>query len=439
VPLTDTFGNKVILNLPFGGANTLQLLSGNGAGAGGIVNFVDFILVPAGSGFPPVINNLSPNNINPPINTNIFLNVTNITFSVSSQFSTVASNNIHALVNGVDITSGATFTGNNTSWNVSIPCPQNQLINLVINATDATGASNSVSETFDTFSQNNYMIEAVDFNFNSGQFIDSPVPTAGLFVATNSYYDGGINMNNAAVQGVDYNGGIDDTTGNEKWNYRPLDQNVGQEVTADFLRNKFINADGAGDNAQDYDIGFWNGGFWENYTRTFPTNTYNVYSRMAGGNGPFSGTTLSLVTGATTPTQSTQLLGSFADANAAGWTTWHWVPMRDGSGNLSKVSLGGVQTVRATSGNNANAHFFMFVAVVAPVQLGASISGSNIQLKFQTQNGSTYTVLFNSTLTGGTWQPLPGGTSIPGDGTVKTVTDAVGVGPTQRFYKLQVQ
>jgi hypothetical protein len=160
---------------------------------------------------------------------------------------------------------------------------------------------------------------------------------------------------------------------------------------------------------------------------------------MAGGNGPFSGTTLSLVTGATTPTQSTQLLGSFADANAAGWATWHWVPMRDASGNLSKVSLGGVQTVRATSGNNANAHFFMFVAVVAPVQLGASISGSNIQLKFQTQNGSTYTVLFNSTLTGGTWQPLPGGTSIPGDGTVKTVTDAVGVGPTQRFYKLQVQ
>ena len=68
---------------------------------------------------------------------NIFLNVTNISYSVSSAFSTVTTNNIHTLVNGVDISSTATFTGNNTNWNVSVPCPQNQLITLVINATDA--------------------------------------------------------------------------------------------------------------------------------------------------------------------------------------------------------------------------------------------------------------------------------------------------------------
>ena len=107
VPLTDTFGNKAIVNLP-AGQNTLQLLSGNGAGIGGIANFVDYIFVPAGTVFPPVINNLSPNNINPPVNGNIFLNVTNISFSVNSAFSTVSSNNIHALVNGVDMISGAT-------------------------------------------------------------------------------------------------------------------------------------------------------------------------------------------------------------------------------------------------------------------------------------------------------------------------------------------
>jgi hypothetical protein len=145
------------------------------------------------------------------------------------------------------------------------------------------------------------------------------------------------------------------------------------------------------------------------------------------------------VTGATTPTQTTQLLGSFADPNAAGWATWHWVPMRDTNGNLAKISLGGVETVRATSGNNVNAHFFMFVPTVSPVQITASISGSNILLKFPTRIGSTYTVLFNSTLNGGTWQTLPSGNGIPGDGTVKTVTDAVGVGQTQRFYKLQIQ
>jgi hypothetical protein len=432
VPLTDTFGNKIIVNMS-AGQNTLQLFSGNGAGVGGIANFVDFIFVPTGTaGFPPVINNLSPNNINPPVNANIFLKVTNITFSVGSAFSTVASNNIHALVNGLDITAGATFTGNNTNWNVSVPSPQNQLITLVINATDANGLSNSISETFDTFSQNNFMIEAVDFDFNSGQFIDNPVPTAGVSLATNSYFDGGINTTNAAVQNVDYNGFSDG--GGEQWNYRPLDTGVGQEVTADFKRDKFISS-----GAQDYDIGYWNGGFWENYTRTFPANNYNVYSRMAGGNGPFNNTTLKLVTaGQGTTTQTTQLLGSFADANAAGWTTWHWVPMRDTNGNLATVSLGGVQTVRATSGNNLNAHFFMFVpAVSLSPTMTASLSGSTISLKFPTLSGHNYTVLWNNSLTGGTWTPLSGATS--GDGTIQTVTDSVTLGGPRRFYRLQIQ
>lgn len=431
VPLTDAFNNKVIVSLPFGGPNTLQLLSGNGAGAGGIGNFVDFIFVPAGNGFPPFINNVSPNNFNPPNNANIFLNVTNITFSAGSTFSTVATNNIHVLINGVDVTSGATFMGNNTNWNVSLPSPQNQLITLLINATDANGLSNSISETFDTFSQDNLMIEAVDFNFNGGQFIDNPVPTAGITLATNSYYDGGIYATNMAVTNVDYNGFPDTAPGGgEAWNYRPLDTGVGQEVTTDFKRDKFITT-----GAQDYDIGYWNGGFWEDYTRTFPPGTYNVFSRMAGGAGPFSGTTLALVTsGAGTTTQTTQVLGSFADANAAGWATWHWVPMRGTNGNLAKISLGGVQTLRLTSGNNANAHYLMFVPYLS-VNLTASISGSIVSLHFPTLVGHNYTVLWNSTLIGGTWQPLSA--AVPGDGTIKIVPDTVG--SSQRFYKLLIQ
>jgi hypothetical protein len=434
-PLTDTFGNKVLVNLP-AGQNTLQLLSGNGV-LGGVANFVDYVFVPAGTVFPPVINNLSPNNINPPVNGNIFLNVPNITFSVNSTFSTVTTNNIHAYVNGVDMASKATFTGNNTSWNVSLPAPQNQLISLMITATDAGGLSNSLSESFDTFSQTNLMIEAVDFDFNGGQFIDNPVPTAGLTLATNSYYDGGVDTTNMAIQNVDYNGFPDTAPGGgEAWNYRPLDTGVGQEVTGDFKRLKFTNDFGV---AQDYDIGYWNGGFWENYTRTFPTNNFNVYSRMAGGAGPFSGTTLSLVTsGRGTTTQTTQTIGSFSDANAAGWAVWHWVPMRDTNGNLATISLGGVQTVRVTSGNNANAHFFMFVptAVSLSVNLSVSVSGATVSLKFPTANGHSYTVQWNTTIVGGTWQPLS--TAVTGDGTVKTATDTLTPIGT-RYYRLLIQ
>jgi hypothetical protein len=424
IPLTDTFGNMVVVNLP-AGTNTLQILSGGGD------NFVNFVFVPVGAGLPPVIGNLVPNNVNPPINTNIFLNVPNITFTVTSMSSTVPANNVRIFVNGTDISSSAGFTGNNTNWNVSVPCPQNQLINLLITATDAAGKSNSVTETFDTFSQTNLMVEAEDYDFNNGQFIDNPIPTGPNYVATNSYFDiAAIDGNDVAVFGVDYNGTAD---GNgETYYYRPTDQGIGQEVNGDFLRDKFIT-----NSASDYDIGWWNPGQWLNYSRTFPTNKYNVYGRLAGGAGPFSNTTMKLVTaGRGTTSQTTQLLGSFADANAAGWSTWHWVPMRDTNGNLATITLGGVQTLQLTSAGGVNANYYMFVpAAAAAPTITASVSGTAVQLKFQTQPGSSYTVLYKNSLVGGTWQTL--GSAIPGDGTVKTVSDTMT--GSARFYRLQIQ
>ena len=74
------------------------------------------------------------------------------------------------------------------------------------------------------------------------------------------------------------------------------------------------------------------------------------------------------------------------------------------------------------------------VTCVSPA-ITVSLSGSQIQLKFATQSGRNYTMLYNSTLIGGTWQPLSA--AVAGDGTVKTVTDTV-VG-TRRFYRLQIQ
>jgi hypothetical protein len=434
-PLTDPYGNDIIVNLPAGTTNTIQLLSGNGAGAGDMENFVAFAFVPVGSStFPPVIGNLFPNNIGSPPN-NIFLHVTNITYSVSSSFSTVAQSNIHTILNGVDVSSSVTYTGGNTDWSAKVPCPQNTINTLTITAKDANGLTNSVSETFDTFTQSNLMIEVLDFDFNGGHFIDNPIPTAGFVTATNSYYLGGIDETNVAVTNVDNYGSYDGPVGQELDNYRPLDTEEGQEITADFLRSKFINFDGEGDTAQDYDMGYWNAGFWENYTRTFPANNYHVYSRMAGGAGPFSGTTLALVTAGTgTTTQTTQTLGSFADANAAGWATWHWVPMLDSHGNLATVSLAGVHTLKLTSGGGLNAHYLMFVpSESAPVT--ASVSGTSVSIKFPTMAGYSYQVLYNTTLSGGTWQTLS--TAVSGDGTVKTVGDTV-TGQA-RFYKLQIQ
>jgi len=92
--------------------------------------------------------------------------------------------------------------------------------------------------------------------------------------------------------------------------------------------------------------------------------------------------------------------------------------------------------VRATSGNNVNVNYFMFVPVASLFPtLTASISGSTILLKFPTHSGNNYTVLYNNNVVGGTWQPLSA--PVAGDDTVKTVTDTVA--GTRRFYRLRIQ
>jgi hypothetical protein len=105
---------------------------------------------------------------------------------------------------------------------------------------------------------------------------------------------------------------------------------------------------------------------------------------------------------------------------------------------MATVSLGGAQTVRLTSGNNLNVNYLMFVpsAVSLSVNLSFSITGSSISLKFPTVTGHNYTVQWNNSLTGGTWQPLS--SAVTGDGTVKTVGDTLTPGGT-KFYRLQIQ
>jgi hypothetical protein len=442
-PLTDSSGNQIQISVP-SGQQTLQLLSGGG------LSVIDFMLIsiPA-AGIPPGINNF-----NPPIATaptgNAFISVpTNVSFSVSSLISTVATNNIHVLVNGAPVSE--TFTGNNTNWTVSFPinmAANQPSVTFAVSAVDNNGLSNGVSGTFDTFSQNNFMIEAEDFDFNGGQFITNPIPT-GAYVngaypsyavsAVNSYFFYPANSSaNAAIVGVDLTTVTTDAA--ETFLYRPA-ESAGTQVATDFLRNKFYvtNGDSTVTIFSDFNLGFWDPGQWVNYTRIFPANTYNVYGRLASA-AAYSGLSLSLVTsGVGTPTQTTNLLGTFSDPNANGWQAWDWVPLLNTNGQLAVVSLGGTNTLQAnnTTAGNVNANFYMLVpAVVAPqaVHLSVLRTGSTISIQFQTQSGVNYTVLYSGSLNPANWQTL---TTINGDGTVKTATDTMGSSP--RFYRVSFQ
>jgi hypothetical protein len=437
VPLTDSLGNQIQISVP-SGQQTLQLLSGGG------LSVIDFMLIsiPA-AGLPPVINNF-----NPPIATaptgNAFIPVPgNVSFSVSSLISTVATNNIHVLVNGAPVSE--TFTGSSSNWAVSFPinmAANQPSVTFAVSAVDNNGLSNGVSGTFDTFSQNNFMIEAEDFDFNGGQFITNPIPTGAYvgalvasyaYSAVNSYffYPAGDSAN-AAIVGVDLTTVLTDA--GETFLYRPA-ESAGTQVATDFLRQKFYVTNGATVTIfNDFNLGWWDPGQWVDYTRTFPANTYHVYGRLASG-GAYSGLTLSLVTnGVGTATQTTNLLGSFSDPNANGFQSWHWVPLLNTNGQLAVVSLGGTNTLQAQTGAvGVNANFYMFVPAASAVHLSISRTGNTISIQFPTQSGSNYTVLYSGSLNPANWQTL---TTISGDDSVKTATDTMGSSP--RFYRVSV-
>jgi hypothetical protein len=449
IPLTDQWGNLLAVTL--NGKTTLQVTSGPLA-AGGGVNMNFFMLAP-GSNTPPAIANIYPDGSQP------FESTNDLTFTVSSAVSTVSANNIQVTLNGINVSSQLAFTGSATNWQVSLPLLQGSYT-CTITATDAAGHSNSYSETFDNFSQNNFMIEADEFDFNGGQWIDDSIQTATTVGATNSYYFyPGDNENNGAVYGVDFT--TTNVTVAETYLYR-VDGNgpggyaaAGTELTSDFLRDKFIN-EGAGAQPpyedvpnetvpttnSDYDVGWFAPGTWLNYSRTFPTNNYHVYGRLSSG-AAYAGAMMSLVTPATrgTMNQSSNVLGTFSDPNADGFQSWHWIPLMGTNGQQAVVSLGGVETLNVvappgSATGSMNSHFYMFVPFVAvtPFSISASASAGTISIKIPTQNTVGYTVQYSSSLKAPNWQTL---TNITGNGAVMTVTDTIGAGP--RFYRVEVE
>ena len=339
VPLgQDASGlNPAVVSLP-PGQQTLQLISGNGC------NLISLVFVPIPAlGLPPYIKNFNPAILTP--GQNVFVSSNTLTFTVSSLISTIATNNIHTYINGVSVPE--TFTGSSANWTVSVPlnAVANQLsVTFAISAVDNNSLSNGVTGTFDTFSQNNFMIEAEDFDFNSGQFIDNPVPTSGdgagsgSLTANSYYYYAGGNIANMSTPGIDLT--TSNNVAGELTSYRGNDS-CGTEITTDFLRNKFVIG---GVTNTDYDVAWWVPGTWLNYTRTIPTNTYTVYGRLAY-NGAYSDATMGLVTaGRGTPAKRPRILGTFSDANANGFQSWHWIPLMT-NGQTAVCHAGRVRNV----------------------------------------------------------------------------------------------
>jgi len=437
VPLVDQFGNLASVSLGSGPQTLRSMVVGN-------PNIAYYMLMPVVPVLTPSFLYYYPDGLHPFEPTNVF------TFTVGpAQGSNIVSSGIDVVINGVDVTASPKFTltasGNN--WTGSYPLNPNSLYTVAVNVTNTAGLVSTLSQSFDTFYVTNFQWEAVDYDFSTngttgGLFIDNPVPTGDINIsgnghlATNSYfgYPEGLSPVAMALSGVDIYWADDQPT-TESY-YRA--DSVGTEPSGDYPRPQFIAAqqEYSDQYIGPFQIGYFDGGNWLNYTRTFPTNTYNIWGRLSGGYGSFSNTTISMVTsGWGTADQTTNVLGSFTELHALGWTSYQWVPLTDANGNIVSVSLGGQATLKLTSAGGLNAGYFMLTPAPPIFQVTPSIVSGNLNLSFPTESGHTYTVVYKSSLSAPTWTAV--GNPVAGTGAAVNVSETLT--GTQGFYTVQMQ
>jgi hypothetical protein len=369
VPLRDSGGNLVRVDL--GGVATLRLTAGTAGG--GNNNFL--MLVPANTNLP-TISNLYPNG------TNMFQPSATLSFVASSPAGfSISTNSIRvqltvatitrSFTTNITATNGLTISGTASNRTVSLALQTNASYTAVVSVTDAIGSPAVQNVRFDTFSPS-LLWEAEDYDYGGGQTYDP-------LVSSNQY------LNAIGSPDIDYHD-VSATQGTHA--YRPNDT-AGTEVNGDSPpRVQYI-----GTGFTDYDVGWYDNGDWNNYTRTIPAGQFNVVMRAANGSTGGGSVALSQVTsGVGTSNQTTAALGTFAIPATGGWQAYTWVPLRDVSGNLVKVTgAGAQQTLRATSGGANNANFYMLIAANTnqPTILTVYPNGATF---FQATNRLAFTV-----------------------------------------------
>ena len=399
VYLQDTNGNNA--NIVLNGKETLRVTSGGNL----LPNF--FMLVAAEIDLP-VLTGMYPTGTRP------FEYTNKLSFTVTTFGSTFPANGIKVNLDGIDVSSNLVITGSGSTENVVYPALLvNATHTAIITATNALGHGISVTNQFDTFTQNNFMFEAEDFDYNGGQYI-SPVDW---------YPD--------AYAGLDATVDIDFVHTIESGELYPYRNGIPQSLVQNYAveaRQEFIN-----DGAYDYELNWFGIGDWANYTDVYPTGGFFVYVRTAGLNGvPFSMYLSQVVSGAGTTNQVLQQLGQLSSVGI-NQQTYAWVPLTDGALVAPVVvKLGGVSTLQlTTTTGDCYPNYFMLVPA-SGINLSAARVGGNVGISFPTQVGATYRVFYRTNLTTGDWIYL---TTALGNGTQTTVSDYPMAGSV-RFYKV---
>ena len=403
VYLIGTNGTKA--NVVLNGKETLRATSGGNL----LPSF--FMLVPAELDLP-FLSNLYPTGTHPFEPTNA------LSFTVTTVGATFPANGIQVILDGYNVTSNLVITGSASSNSVVYPyLGTNETHLAIITVTNSLGHGISVTNQFDTFTQNNYIVQAEDYDYNGGQYLSTAnyqPDCYGSFVS---------------VSGVDFHHTInagEPTNSPTLYQYRQ--NGIPAEATTDYYLALFaVNPFNV-----DYNLYWYGGGDWVNYTRDFPPGRYTLYARTAGL-GPYAMDLSEVISGLGTTNQALEPLGEFSSVGGATINTFGWVPLTDAGGVAPvTVNVTGTSTFQvSTPTGDCYPNYFMLVPA-SPIRLSAARSGNNINLFFPSQTGGDYRVFYRTNLTAGSWTLL---NSVLGNGSVESVTDST-TGGSQRFYKV---
>jgi Carbohydrate binding module (family 6) len=354
-----------------------------------------------------------------------------LSFTASSA-NGISTGNIKVAVNGTDVSPSLAIGGISTSRTVSYtglpvdPTLVNNAnlnaVNIDIQVTDDSGIIASNRVVYDAFSPDHFTWEAEDYDFDGGLYIDNP--TYAFTAAADTYWQ------RAGIPPVDYsdNGAAGgplrvyrDPVGLVETEFSLGGAANGGVNVGELMRQKVLNALALDGSIREVDVGYFDGGTgsglpnWMNYTRTYPTGLFNVYARVAFGGGAGASTLAQVTSGWGTPVQTITNLGTFNLNNSGGWQSYQWVPLRNASGNLVQLSLGGTSTLQsiAGTGGGGNENFFMLITANTnlPIITGVYPNGGlqpSVTFSFTASSPAGITINTNSITVALTAVPLAG-------------------------------
>lgn len=314
-------------------------------------------------------------------------------------------------LNGRDVSAQLSLSANRTNISGSLPAgvlDSNTVYSAEIVVSDVAGTKLSTNTFwFDTFSDAYLLspavkiIEAEEYNYNSGNYQVDPIAVSGL--ATNGIQ---INGNGIGYYGLAGSAGIDFSNSNAT-----ADPNFAAFRSADPVRtlnggligiqdaNHASQYDPSSDNVRsphsrsnllEYVVCRTQPGEWLDYTRSFIPAFYTVYLRYSS----FGSTSndLDLVTSdPTQPGQTTVKLGTFRLANTLRFPNYLYAPLSDDTGAPLLVTLAGTNTLQllmaGTPGQDNFKTMLNYLMVVqAPIRV---LSASSPQGPFGPEPNAT--------------------------------------------------